>query len=81
MAIRNDEELEAAVQEYQRLRTAPRGSDGAARLESLNADIQTYYHQNSQKLRPAKPAHEALPDATAPAEPIENAPDAARHRG
>ncbi len=61
MAIRTDHELENAVQEYQRLRNAPEGSDSAARREALNADIQTYYHQHKQNLRPAKPRAEPLP--------------------
>lgn len=62
MAIRNDQELEAAVHEYQKLRNAPEGSDSAARRDNLNADIQTYYHQNHQDLSPAKPCEQPLPN-------------------
>lgn len=69
MAIRTDHELENAVQEYQRLRSAPDGSDSAARRDCLNADIQTYYHQNRQDLRPAKPREQPLPDNDIPDPP------------
>lgn len=69
MAIRTDHELENAVQEYQRLRNAPEGSDSAARRDCLNADIQTYYHQNHQDLRPAKPREQSLLDNDIPDPP------------
>lgn len=82
MAIRNDEELEAAVQEYHRLRASPAGSDSAARRDSLNADIQTYYHQHRQDLRPAKPRDQPLPDAGVPDPPYTPAdPDGRRSGG
>lgn len=80
MAIRTDDELENAVQEYQRLRNAPEGSDSAARRESLNADIQTYYHQHQQNLRPAKPRAQPLPNGDIPDPPYTPAdPTGQRH--
>lgn len=81
MAIRSDEELEAAVQEYQKLNNAPAGSDSAARRDCLNADIQTYYQQNRQDLRPAKPCSEPLPnDRHLPEPPYTPADPAGTHR-
>ena len=80
MAIRSDEELEAAVQEFQKLRAAPAGSDSAARRECLNADIQTYYHQQYQDLRPAKPRAQPLPDPTVPIPPYTAADPTGSHR-
>lgn len=69
MAIWTDHELENAVQEYQRLRHAPEGSDSAARREALNADIQTYCHRHQQNLRPAKPRAQPLPNGDIPDPP------------
>ncbi|MFV3128578.1 hypothetical protein [Niveispirillum sp. KHB5.9] len=82
MAIRSDQELEMAVREYQKLRNAPEGSDSAARRDNLNADIQTYYHQNHQDLRPAKPCEQPLPNSRhVPAPPYTPAdPTGARRR-
>lgn len=80
MAIRTDLELEIAVREYQRVRNAPTGSDSAARRESLNADIQTYYHQNQQNLRPAKPRAEPLPNNGIPKPPYTPANPTGQHR-
>ncbi|MFM2044562.1 MAG: hypothetical protein RLY86_3138 [Pseudomonadota bacterium] len=55
MPIRNDQELERAVQEFQRLRAEPDDSPDGRRRQDLDAEIKAYYLQHGESLRPAKP--------------------------
>jgi hypothetical protein len=55
MAIRNESDLERAMQEFQNLRDAADDTpDGRRRME-LDAEIKAFYAQNSSDIRKAKP--------------------------
>lgn len=55
MPIRDETELEQAVQEFQNLRDAPEKTPEASRRAELDAEIKAYYLQHAADLRPAKP--------------------------
>ncbi|MBP2298330.1 hypothetical protein [Azospirillum picis] len=55
MPINSENELERAVQEFQRLSDAPDDSEEARRRSVLDADIKAYYARCADTLRPAKP--------------------------
>jgi hypothetical protein len=55
MAIRNESDLERAMQEFQSLRDAADDTpDGRRRME-LDAEIKAFYVQSSNDLRKSKP--------------------------
>ncbi len=55
MSIRTEQDLERAVQEFQRLRNAPAESADGRRRTELDAEIKAYYLANAEDLRVAKP--------------------------
>ncbi|WP_376959429.1 hypothetical protein ABNQ39_05680 [Azospirillum sp. A26] len=55
MPIESEQELEQAVQEYQRLSDAPEESEEGRRRSVLDADIKSYYARCADTMRPAKP--------------------------
>lgn len=55
MPINSDQDLERAVQEFQRLSDAPDESEEGRRRSVLDADIKEYYAQCANTLRPGKP--------------------------
>lgn len=55
MSIESEQELEQAVQEFQRLRDAQEGSEEGRRRSVLDADIKSYYARCADTMRPAKP--------------------------
>ncbi|CAO3445732.1 hypothetical protein [Azospirillum sp.] len=55
MPINSDQDLERAVQEFQRLSDAPEESEEGRRRSVLDADIKAYYAQCANTLRPGKP--------------------------
>ncbi|MBP2227516.1 hypothetical protein [Azospirillum agricola] len=58
MPISSEQDLERAVEEFQRLSDAPDESKEGERRRVLDADIKAYYAQCSDALRPGKPRHE-----------------------
>jgi hypothetical protein len=60
MPIRTEQELEQAVQEFQRLGGGDISAADADRRDNLNADIQAYYAIHAESLRKARP--ESQPD-------------------
>ncbi|CAO3418882.1 hypothetical protein [Azospirillum doebereinerae] len=58
MPITSEQDLERAMEEFQRLTDAPEDSEQGERRRVLDADIKAYYVQHSDELRPAKPRHE-----------------------
>lgn len=55
MAIKDEADLERAVQEFQTLRHAPDDSADGQRRAALDADIKAFYVANAESLRKAKP--------------------------
>lgn len=55
MPIRDEQELERAVQEFQELRDAPEESERGRRRADLDADIKAFYLTNAESMRKAKP--------------------------
>ena len=55
MPINSDQDLERAVQEFQRLSDAPDESEEGRRRSVLDADIKVYYAKCANTLRPGKP--------------------------
>lgn len=56
MRIGNDDELAAAVREYDALKDAKDGSPEAKRRDDLHAAIADYYQRNQASMNPGKPA-------------------------
>lgn len=55
MPIRDEAELERAMQEYHKLRDAPAGSPEARRRDEVDAEIKAFSMQNMQDLAKGKP--------------------------
>lgn len=55
MPIRDERELEQAVQEFQKLRNATDGSPEGRRRADIDADIKAFYAANAESMRKGKP--------------------------
>lgn len=55
MPITDDDQLARAIDEFQRLSNAPRGSDEERRRIEIDADIKAYTMTQTEAMRPAKP--------------------------
>jgi len=55
MAIRNESDLERAMQEFQSLRDAADDTPAGRRRMELDAEIKAFYVQSSNDLRKSKP--------------------------
>ncbi len=69
MPIRNEQELEQAVQEFQRLSGGDISPTDADRRDNLNADIQVYYATHAEDLRKAKPERQSDMERDSPKSP------------
>lgn len=54
--IRDEAELERAMQEYQKLREAHDGTPEAERRDELDAEIKAFYVQHGQDIRKGRPS-------------------------
>ncbi len=57
MPIANERELQHAMQEYNRLRDAPRESPDGHRFAALDADIRAYFLEHGGEMALGKPDH------------------------
>jgi hypothetical protein len=55
MPIRDESELERAMQEYHELRHAPAGSPEARRRDEIDAEIKAYSMQHMHELTKGRP--------------------------
>ncbi|SNS35762.1 MULTISPECIES: hypothetical protein [unclassified Azospirillum] len=74
MPIRNEQELEQAVQEFQRLGGGDISPADADRRDNLNADIQAYYAEHAEGLRKAKPERQPDMERDSPKSPSDVQP-------